>query len=350
MNISGTPLICKYFSNIRSVALQVSLTLVPVPYVLPSLKKHGIEYYRAFLTNAHSYGDSEELIGKYFKLHPERRNEIFLATKFGGTFDPATGKRGVRSDPAYVRTAVEKSLSRLQLPYIDLYYCHRLDEITPIEETVRAMTALQQEGKIKYLGLSECSAKSLRRASAVGKISAVQIEYSPYALDIENPQIDLLRTARELGVSIIAYSPLGRGMLTGSYSSPDDFEEGDFRKFAPRYSPENFPKNLQLAHDLAAVAKEKGCTPAQLVLKWLMAQGEEVIPIPGTKKLKYLEDNLGAFSVDLPPAEEQKVRKLVEKAEIRGARYPEAMNVALFADTPELVSQLLRNSIMGTGC
>lgn len=196
--------------------------------------------------------------------------------------------------------------------------------------------ALHREGKIKYLGLSEVSSASLRRAHAVHPITAVQIEYSPFTIDIENPQIGLLKTCRELGVAIVAYSPLGRGMLTGAYKSPADFEEGDFRKFAPRFSEENFPKNLKLADRIGEIAKKKGCTPGQLTLAWELAQGEDVIPIPGTKKEKYLVENLGALDVKLTDDENKEIRKAVEEAEVHGARYPERMSGALFADSPEL--------------
>lgn len=293
--------------------------------------------YEAGETNwdsADMYKDSEDLIGKWFK-RTGKRSEIFLATKFGNRFHEDRSRR-VCSDPAYAREACEKSLRRLGVPTIDLYYCHRLDGITPIEKTIEAMAQLKKEGKIRYLGLSECSSESLRRAHQVHPISAVQIEYSPYALDIESPQIALLKTCRELGVAVVAYSPLGRGMLTGAYKSPDDFEEGDFRKVAPRFSKENFPKNLELADHIGKIAQHKGCTPGQLTLAWLMAQGEDIIPIPGTKKLKYLKENLGALDVKLTKEEEQEIRQAVEKVEVVGERYPEIMAKYSFADTPAL--------------
>jgi len=212
---------------------------------------------------------------------------------------------------------------------------------------------LKSEGKIKYLGLSEISSDTLRRACKVHHIDAVQIEYSPFAIDIEQPHIDLLKTCRELGVATIAYSPLGRfvtsspfiytkltkmpsGFVTGAYKSPDDFEEGDFRKFAPRFSKENFPKNLKLADGLVNLAKKKGCTSGQLTLAWLLAQGDDIIPIPGTKKIKYLEENLGALNVKLTSEEEKEIRQLVENAEVHGGRYPDGMESYLFADTAPL--------------
>jgi aryl-alcohol dehydrogenase-like predicted oxidoreductase len=203
-----------------------------------------------------------------------------LATKFGVTKDAETGAPTVRSDAEYVKQACEKSLKRLGVDKIDLFYCHRVDMKTPIEETVAAMAELKKAGKIGAIGLSEISAATLRRAQKIAPIAALQIEYSPFALDIENPEIDVLNTCRELGISVIAYSPLGRGFLTGQIKSPDDFEDGDFRKHAPRYSKENFPKNLKLVHALETIAKKKGCTPGQLALAWLLEQGDDIIPIP----------------------------------------------------------------------
>lgn len=222
------------------------------------------------------------------------------------------------------------------MPNVDLYYCHRLNANTPIEKTVQAMKELKEEGKIKYLGLSECSADSLRRAHKVHPISAVQVEYSPFALEIESEQINLLRVCRELGVAVVAYSPLGRGMFTGTLRSPDDFEEGDFRKFAPRFSAENFPKNLKLVDQLSDLAKEKGLTPSQLVLAWLMAQGEDIFPIPGTTKLDRLKENVGSLQVKLSKEEELAIRKACEAAEVGGTRYPESFMAACYVDTAPL--------------
>lgn len=193
-----------------------------------------------------------------------------------------------------------------------------------------------REGKVKYLGLSECSSKSLRRAHKIRPIHAVQIEYSPFTMDIEDPQIGLMETCKELGVAIVAYSPLGRGFLTGQYKSLDDFEEGDFRRMSPRFSPENFSNNLKLVDQIAELARKKNITPGQLVLAFLLAQDDLVIPIPGTKKIKYLEENLGALNVKLSAEELASIRKAIESAEVHGTRYPQAMLGALFADTPEL--------------
>lgn len=208
--------------------------------------------------------------------------------------------------------------------------------VTPVEKTVEAMAELKKEGKIKYLGLSECSSNSLRRAHKVHPISAVQIEYSPFSLDIETPEIDLLRTCRELGVAIICYSPIGRGMITGTLRSPKDFEEGDFRKFAPRFSEENFSKNLELVDHIGAIAKKKGVTASQLTLAWILAQGDDFIPIPGTTRIDRLEENLGAMKITLTQEEEKEFRDACEKATVSGGRYPEAFAKALFADTPPL--------------
>ena len=192
-------------------------------------------------------------------------------------------------------------------------------------------------GKVKYLGLSECSAASLRRAHAIWPIHAVQMEYSPFAMEIESPTTQLLETCRELGVAVIAYSPLGRGMLTGKYRSAADFEDGDYRKLnAPRYSKENFPKNLELVDVLQGIAGRKGCSTGQLTLAWLMAQGGDVIPIPGTKRVEFLEENLGALEVRLTEEEVREVRAAVDRCEVFGKRYPGTMNNILFADTPPL--------------
>ena len=287
-----------------------------------------------FWDSADIYGDNEDLIGKWF-ARTGKRDDIFLATKFAISLKP-DGSREVRSDPDYIKEACAKSLKRLGVNSIDLYYCHRVDQKTPIEKTVQAMKELKDEGKIKYLGLSEVSAETLRRAHAVHPISAVQIEYSPFTMDIEDPQIALLQTCRELGVATVAYSPLGRGFVTGQYKSPDDFEEGDFRKNIPRFSEENFPKNLALVDKLATIAKNKDCTAGQLTLAWLLRQGEDIIPIPGTKKIKYLEENLGALDVKLSDSEDKEIRQAIENAEVHGERYPEAMVSTLFANTPPL--------------
>jgi hypothetical protein len=265
--------------------------------------------------------------------NPEKREHVFLATKFGFVMD-ANGMH-VDSSAEHAAVACDRSLARLGLPAIDLYYCHRMDGRTPIEQTVRAMADLQRQGKIRHLGLSECSATTLRRACRVAHIAAVQLEYSPWSLEIESEQTALLRTARELGVAVVAYSPIGRGMLSGEIRSRDDFKEGDFRKFSPRFREENFAKNLALVDKLKGMADKKGCTLSQLCLAWLMAQGDDIIPIPGTTRIERVKENLASLNIKLSKEEEQEIRKACEEAEIHGERYPEQMLSTLFADTPE---------------
>lgn len=293
-----------------------------------------------FWDTADIYGDSEELLKKWFTANPEKRRDIFLASKFGNVMN-ADGTAYVRGDAAYVKEACDRSLERLGVSQIDLYYCHRLDTKVPIEETVCAMVELKNQGKIKYLGLSECSAESLRRAYKVHPITAVQVEYSPFFMDIEDPKINLLATCRELGVAVVAYSPLGRGMLTGRYQSPDDFEETDFRRFIPRFSTENFPKVLSLAEHVAKFAFDKGhCTAAQLTLAWLLAQGDDIFPIPGTTSVARLEENLQSLNVTVDDASNAAIRKAAIEADLPGDRYPAFMLANLFADTPALGQQV----------
>ncbi|KAJ3527971.1 hypothetical protein NM208_g10441 [Fusarium decemcellulare] len=278
------------------------------------------------------YGDSEDLIGKWLKLHPERRQDIFLATKFGLRFADGDIKRN--SSPEYARECIEKSLKRLGVEQIDLYYMHRAVEEVPIEKTVEAMKQMVEEGKVKYLGLSEISSTTLRRAHAVHPISAVQVEYNPWTLDIEGPSgTHLLKTCDELDVAVFAYSPLGRGILTGRFRSIDDFEEGDARRGYARFQGENFKKNLVLVDKFQELAKRKGCTSSQLVLAWLLEQNPRVFVIPGTKKIKYLEDNVGAARVTLSKEEERELRKLVSDAGIEGGRDPSYGN---YVDTVAL--------------
>ncbi|KAH7085116.1 NADP-dependent oxidoreductase domain-containing protein [Paraphoma chrysanthemicola] len=287
-----------------------------------------------FWDSSDLYGDNEDLLGKWFKANPDKRKDIFFATKFA--IRTVEGERTTDSSPEYVKQAIESSLRRLGIEQIDLYYCHRVDQKTPIEKTVEAMAQLKKEGKIKYLGLSEVSSDTLRRACKVHHIAAVQIEYSPFALEIESKQIDLLKTCRELGVAVVAYSPLCRGMLAGALKSPDDFEEGDFRRFAPRFSKENFPKNLKLVDQLTAIAKKKNVTPSQLTLAWLLAQGQDIFPIPGTTKLERLKENLGSLDVKLTEEDEKEIRKAAEGADVGGTRYPESFMATCYADTPAL--------------
>ncbi|CAF3984662.1 unnamed protein product [Adineta steineri] len=293
----------------------------------------SIELGCTFFDTANIYGDSEELLGKYFKTYPEQRKKVFIATKFGEVISPDWKTFSVRGDAEYVHQASERSLKRLDLDYIDLYYVHRIDKTVPIEETVGAMKKLVDAGKVKYLGLSECSSDTLRRAYAVHPIACVQIEYSPFFLDIERDEIGLLKTCRELGVALVCYSPLGKGFLTGRYKSPDDFGERDMRPLMPRFSKENFPKNLELVDQLTALAKQKGCTSGQLVLAWILAQGDDFIPIPGTANIKNLEENIAAAQIKLSKEEVQEIRDACEKADIKGERYPPQFSHHLFGDS-----------------
>jgi len=277
---------------------------------------------------------NEELIGKWFKM-TGRRKEIFLATKFAIFLDPETKQMKVRGDKEYVRSCIEGSLKRLGTDYVDLYYQHRVDKTVRIEETVEAMAELVKEGKVRYLGLSECSERTLRRAHKVHPIAAVQMEYSLFSLDIEREEIGIKKACDELGVAIVAYSPLGRGLLTGQYKSRSDFQPDDWRLKQPRFSEENFQKNLDLVERVEALAKKKGCTPGQVALAWLLKQGENVIPIPGTRQVKYLEENWGALKVELSDKEVKEIREMAEKAEVKGERYDPSMASMQFADSKE---------------
>jgi aryl-alcohol dehydrogenase-like predicted oxidoreductase len=236
-----------------------------------------------------------------------------------------------------VKQACDASLARLGVEQIDLYYQHRVDATVPIEETVAAMVELKNEGKIRYLGLSECSAQTLRRAHAVHPIAAAQMEYSPFALEIESEQTAFLKTARELGVKIVAYSPLGRGFLTNTIHSRADLDPSDNRANHPRFSEAHFDDNLALVRALAAIAKEKQCTAGQLALAWVAAQGEDVIPIPGTKRVKYLEENAAASSIMFSSEDQQRIRRAIESVGgSKGERYPPVLMARCFGDTPEL--------------
>ncbi|XP_006460646.1 hypothetical protein AGABI2DRAFT_203757 [Agaricus bisporus var. bisporus H97] len=294
----------------------------------------ALEEGATFWDSSDIYGDSEELIGKWFK-RTGNRDKIFLATKFGIV---RTGS-GTNSTPEHARSSCEKSLKLLGVNQIDLYYLHRADANVPIEKTVAAMAELVKEGKVRYLGLSEVSSATLRRAHAVHPISAVQIEYSPFFMDIEDEKIGLLKTCRELGVTVIAYSPLGRGLLTGMYTSPDDFEEGDFRRAIPKFSKDNFPKILQLSEGLAEIGKKYNATAGQVTLAWILAQGKDFIPIPGTKNIKYVKENNASVNVKLDAEDVAKIRKLAEKTQAdlgEADRYPPQMMSVLFADTVPL--------------
>ncbi|KAI0466491.1 putative aldo-keto reductase [Xylaria cf. heliscus] len=281
------------------------------------------------------YGDSEELLGKWFHRSGKRK-EIFLATKFGNHVTPGGG-RAINNDPEYIRKSVAQSMKRLQTDHIDLLYCHRFSGDVPVEHIVAAMKEFVDAGKVSYLGLSECGVDTLKRAVKVHPIHAYQIEYSPFSRDIEFPEVGLLKTCRDLGIAIVAYSPLGRGMLTGQYKSLNDFDENDFRRTIPRFSAENFSKNLELVDKLKEIAVRKSCTSGQISLAWLMKQGEDIFTIPGTKKIKYLEENTGACRVQLTDEEEADIRRAIEKADVHGTRVSSSHLTLLVKDTPPMV-------------
>ncbi|KAJ6018019.1 Aldo/keto reductase [Penicillium sp. IBT 35674x] len=285
-----------------------------------------------FWDTADLYADSEDVVGEWFQ-RSGKRNDIFLASKFACQREPGARTLTVRSDPEYVKIACARSLQRMKVDVIDLYYCHRVDEITPIEKTVQAMVELKNEGKIRYLGLSEVSAATLRRAYAVHPIAALQMEYSPFAMDIEKN--DLLQTCRELGVAVVAYSPIGRGLLTGQVKKTEDFDANDFRRFLPKYAPEHFPKIMELVEGLQKVAQVHGSTPAQVSIAWLLAQGPDIIPIPGTRSPQRMDENSNAALLQLTDDEVKDIRALVERTEVQGARYPPGMGTVV-ADTPPL--------------
>jgi aryl-alcohol dehydrogenase-like predicted oxidoreductase len=254
-----------------------------------------------------------------------RREEVVLATKFGivrDADDPS--RRGVEGRPDYVRKAIEGSLGRLGVDHVDLYYQHRVDPNTPIEDTVGAMAELVREGKVRYLGLSEAAPDTIRRAHAVHPISALQTEYSLWSRDSED---EVLPTVRELGIGFVAYSPLGRGFLSGRFQSPEDLEEGDFRRRNPRFQGENFQRNLELVERVREIAEEKSATPAQLALAWVLAQGEDIVPIPGTKRRDRLEENVAALNVELTDADLERIEAAFPKGATAGDRYPDMSTV-----------------------
>jgi aryl-alcohol dehydrogenase-like predicted oxidoreductase len=273
-----------------------------------------------FLDTADMYGPytNEELVGRAIA---GRRDDVVLATKFGIVRNPSDeSARGIDGRPEYVRQAVEGSLRRLGTDHVDLYYQHRVDPQTPIEETVGAMAELVKEGKVLHIGLSEAGADTIRRAHAVHPITAVQSEYSLWSRDVED---GILPTVRELGIGFVAYSPLGRGFLTGAIRSIDDLDEDDYRRSSPRFQGENFAKNLELVSVVEQLARDKGCTPAQLALAWVLAQDEHLVPIPGTKKVSRLEENVGAVDVELTDEDLHRIDEALPKAV--GERYPQAM-------------------------
>ena len=281
----------------------------------------GINFFDS--ADMYGVGHNEILISRVLR---ERRDEVFIATKFGNMRRVDNAYLGVNGKPEYVRSACDASLQRLNVDVIDLYYQHRVDPNVPIEETVGAMAELVQAGKVRYLGLSEAAPQTIRRAAAVHPIAALQTEYSLWSRD---PEDEILATCRELGITFVAYSPLGRGFLTGQFKSPSDFAPDDWRSRSPRFQGENFAKNIALVSEIEAMAQSKGVTPAQLALAWVLAQGEDIIPIPGTKREKYLRENLGALDITLTSNDLARLDEIIPPGAAAGTRYPEASMQAL---------------------
>src|SRR5205814_2419018 len=274
-----------------------------------------------FFDTADVYGPhtNEELVGRVLKPH---REKFVIATKFGILRDPVKQQFvGINGKPDYVKKACEGSLRRLQIDCIDLYYQHRVDPDTPIEETIGAMADLVSQGKVRYLGLSEASAETIRRAHAVHPVTALQSEYSLWTRDPEN---EILPLCRELGIGFVPYSPLGRGFLTGKIQKPEDLAENDFRRTVPRFQGDNFQRNLDLVKRVEEIVREKHCTPAQLALAWVLAQGNDIVPIPDTKRRKYLQENVGAAEVNLTSEDLARIDEVAPKDAFAGSRYPEA--------------------------
>jgi aryl-alcohol dehydrogenase-like predicted oxidoreductase len=273
-----------------------------------------------FFDTADMYGPhtNEQLVGRALRGH---REQVIIATKFGIVRDPARPEfRGISGKPDYVRQACDASLRRLGVDVIDLYYQHRVDPDTPIEETVGAMAYLVHKGKVRFLGLSEAGAETIRRAHAVHPITALQSEYSLWTRD---PEADVLGVCRELGIGFVPYSPLGRGFLTGKIKKREDLPEDDYRHTTPRFQEGNFQRNLDLVERVGEIAREKRCTPAQLALAWVLAQGDDIVPIPGTKRRKYLQENVGALDVILTSADLARIEEVAPKHAVAGERYPD---------------------------
>ena len=276
-----------------------------------------------FLDTADMYGPftNERLVGAAIA---GRRDEVVLATKFGNERREDGSRVGINGHPDYVRSACDASLARLGVDHIDLYYQHRVDTSVPIEDTVGAMAGLVEAGKVRHLGLSEAAVSTIRRAHAVHPITALQTEYSLWSRE---PEDEILPTVRELGIGFVAYSPLGRGFLTGRFRSLDDLPEGDFRRVNPRFEGDNFRRNLDVVSQVHAIAAEKGCSPGQLAIAWLLAQGDDIVPIPGTKRLTYLADNLGAVDVTLSTDEMARIEAVAPKGFASGDRYADMSSV-----------------------
>ena len=285
----------------------------------------AIELGITFFDTADVYGAgaNEVLVGKALKGH---RNEVIIATKFGNVRTKDGKSLGINGRPEYVKQACEASLKRLGIDTIDLYYQHRVDPNTPIEETIGAMARLVEEGKIRFIGMSEASAKTIRRANKVHQVTALQSEYSLWTRDVEK---EILPTCRELGIGFVPFSPLGRGFLTGQIKDNSRFDEKDFRKDNPRFIGENFKKNLEFISKVEKMASEKGCTPAQLALAWVLAQGNDIVPIPGTKRRKYLEENIAALDIKLTADELSRINEIAPPGIAAGERYNEEMMKAI---------------------
>lgn len=279
---------------------------------------HALDRGVTFLDTADMYGmgANEELVGRVVR---SRREWVVVATKFGNVRGTDGSFQGINGRPDYVRKACDASLKRTGLDFIDLYYQHRVDPEVPIEETVGAMAELVRAGKVKYLGLSEAAPATIRRAHAVHPITALQTEYSLWTRD---PEGEILPVCRELGIGFVPYSPLGRGFLTGQFKSPDDLPEDDYRRHSPRFQGEAFGRNLDLVRAIEEMAQAKGCTPAQLALAWVLAQGDDIVPIPGTKRRTYLDDNLGALDVTLSDDDLRQIDKVLPPGAASGERYP----------------------------
>jgi aryl-alcohol dehydrogenase-like predicted oxidoreductase len=282
--------------------------------------RHAIDSGVTLLDTADMYGvgRNEELVGKAIEKH---RHEVIVATKFGNVRGADGSFQGVSGRPEYVQGACEASLRRLGIATIDLYYQHRVDNTVPIEDTVGAMARLVEQGKVRYLGLSEAGADTIRRAFATHPIAALQTEYSLWTRD---PEDEILALCRKLGIGFVPYSPLGRGFLTGQIKKPDDLASDDYRRNTPRFQGDNFKKNLEIVEGIKQIAAEKGCTPAQVALAWVLAQGSDIVPIPGTRRIKYLDENIGALGVKLSSSDLARIDQIAPRGAAVGPRYHEA--------------------------
>ncbi|KAH8929030.1 Aldo/keto reductase [Atractiella rhizophila] len=309
-----------------AMGLSVAYGAVPADEERVALLKKVLDSGTRHIDTAAVYGDSESLLGKVFN-EAGWREKAFIATKFGLTYDPTTWTAKVKGRKEDVKASLENSLKLLAVDSVDLFYQHRVDRSVTIEETWLALAELQKEGKVKYLGISEASAEEIRKAHKVAPISALQIEFSPWSTEIRENGI--LETCRELGIAIVAYSPLGRGFLTGAFKTPDDLDADDWRRTNPRFQGEAFYQNLKLVEEIKAIAEKKGCKPSQLCLAWVLAQGDDFFAIPGTKKQKYFEENLGALNVILSEDEIKEIESAISRCQVIGERYPESQQALL---------------------